>query len=529
MRLVGESEVVAGVDLPLRQNSVTIGTASGSSITLPEGRAAARHARLRRQGRVWFIEDTPGSPGTYLNGIRVTVPQVLRPGDHIIVGDAVFRLLAEPSDATPKSAQRTAHRGTWLGAAMVTFALLTAAVAGVATMPDRLGPLLSPSPTNTSVQSQPTTLALATATNTATATLAPTQTPAATATATRAAATYPASPPAIATEPGLDTMQTALAGAPADRAAAAMTVVAEMDSVAQSSALATIAAASPEEASAWLDGVLSTPTPPPLVGSIVFGLYSQEMGRYDVVRHDLATGTQTVLLTLASQPAMNSSGDTIAFHSWQTDALGLYSATADGSQRWLLTREAHAEDGQPDWSPDGATIAFTSLRYGDGKSRIYVVPVVGGDATDICIGEYVAWSPLGDRVAYKGCIGGACGIMFSAPDGGSQQLLTGDASDGAPAWSPDGQRIAFQSTREGSWDLYITDVGGGEVRRLTYGDTTETMPEWSADGLYIAFRSDADGEWGIWAVPASGGEPQKLFSANVLAGDEIVESFSWLP
>src|SRR6188474_948714 len=43
----------------------------------------------------------------------------------------------------------------------------------------------------------------------------------------------------------------------------------------------------------------------------------------------------------------------------------------------------------------------------------------------------------------------------------------GDWDDEQPRWSPDGQRIAFRSNRSGSYNLYVMDADGRNVRRLT--------------------------------------------------------------
>jgi TolB protein len=539
MRLVGESEVVASVDLPLRHNIVTIGAARGSSVMVHGAGVAALHTRLRRQGPAWFIEDVRGSSGTYLNGIRVTGAQVLRPGDHVAAGGASFRLVPEEADPPSSPNQRASSRRVWLGVSITVFALLAGVVVGIATMPGTWNPLgpffASPAPAATTPEATQlaiTTTAVATTTprptSTSTRAVARPTRDAAPATATPSPTQAPTQLPTAAIDPGMGTMQAALAAAPADRAFAAMTVVAGMDGGDRKMALATLAVANVDEAAVWLDSLLGTPTPAPPTGIVVLGVYSASMERYDVVRHDLASGADTTLLALASQPSLSPAGDTIAYRSWQADALGIFAATADGSQRWLLTRESHPEDSQPHWSPDGVTVAFSSLRYGDGRSRVYLVPAGGGIASGVCVGEYATWAPDGG-IAFKGCIGGSCGLMLATMDGNDQRLITGDASDGAPAWSPDGQLVAFQSSREGSWDIYVANADGSEVRRLTQGDTIETMPEWSHDGRYVAFRSNADGEWGIWAIPAGGGEPQKLFAANLRPGDEMVESFAWLP
>ncbi len=51
-----------------------------------------RHARLSRTGEVMRIEDMGSSNGTYVNGVRVRNPVVVRPGDRIGLGSYTFTL-----------------------------------------------------------------------------------------------------------------------------------------------------------------------------------------------------------------------------------------------------------------------------------------------------------------------------------------------------------------------------------------------------------------------------------------------------
>lgn len=528
LRLIGESEAVASINLPLRQSAVTIGTAAGNTIVVV-GAASARHARIRRQGRNWLLEDLESSQGTYLNGIRVIGRQALRPGDLVAVGDAVFAVQAEAIDHSEAVSERPANRRVWLFASTVVFLALAGLIIAVARMPDALDPLAAAIPALPVPTTSPAT---ATAYPTATQVLAPTAsataTPAITVAPTRSPTVTPTSAPTATPYPNRATLGAVLTAVPSERAYAAMTAVADLGSHEQQIAVATAAVVG-EQAGAWVDSLLGTATPVPPSGHIVYGRFSSEAGRYDLMLSALNSGIEVMLLPEASQPAISPDGTTVVYHSWQANALGLYAATIDGSQRWLLTREAHPEDGNPSWAPDGSAIAFASLSYGDGRSRIYIVPATGGAAIGICIGEYAAWSPDGSAIAFKGCIGGSCGIMLAAPDGSNQRLLSSEASDGAPAWSPNGEFIAFHSSRTGSWDIYIMRSDGSDVRQLTTDDTIETMPTWSPDGTYLAFRSNRDAEWAIWAVPAAGGMPTRLFTANLRPGDEMVETFAWLP
>jgi len=47
------------------------------------------------------------------------------------------------------------------------------------------------------------------------------------------------------------------------------------------------------------------------------------------------------------------------------------------------------------------------------------------------------------------------------------RLTNNPASDTFVAWSPDGSKIAFTSNRDGKPKIYVIDVDGGNVRRLT--------------------------------------------------------------
>ena len=53
-------------------------------------------------------------------------------------------------------------------------------------------------------------------------------------------------------------------------------------------------------------------------------------------------------------------------------------------------------------------------------------------------------------------------------DGTGLLRLTNDAGrDVDPAWSPDGKRIAFASDRAGSWDIYVMNADGSNLVRRT--------------------------------------------------------------
>jgi Tol biopolymer transport system component len=62
---------------------------------------------------------------------------------------------------------------------------------------------------------------------------------------------------------------------------------------------------------------------------------------------------------------------------------------------------------------------------------------------------------------------------------------------GSLPWaSPDSKQIVFESDRDGSFkQLYLMNVDGTDVRRLTHSSKDEIGPVWTSDGKWIVFRS----------------------------------------
>jgi len=191
----------------------------------------------------------------------------------------------------------------------------------------------------------------------------------------------------------------------------------------------------------------------------------------------------------------------IAFGSVRSGKMGLYTLTADG--KFLQQLEFAGVPDQLTWpevSPTGEQIVFVGVQGSSLLSiGLYVAKTDGSDVTQITEGDGKdpAWSPDGSLIAYT-CNQNS-DICMIKPDGSGQVNLTADsfASDSFPAWTPDG-RIVFQSNRDLSSnglfsELYIMDVGGTNVRRLTTDGTAYNVsPAVSPDGTQIAYESNID-------------------------------------
>jgi Tol biopolymer transport system component len=89
---------------------------------------------------------------------------------------------------------------------------------------------------------------------------------------------------------------------------------------------------------------------------------------------------------LLRQPAINKDGSLVAF-SYQGD---IWTIPASGGKSSRLTIH-EAYEGNPVFSPDGKTIAFSGARYGN--NDIYTIPVDGG------VPKRLTWHSAADNIA----------------------------------------------------------------------------------------------------------------------------------
>ncbi|SPE41734.1 hypothetical protein SBA3_4570003 [Candidatus Sulfopaludibacter sp. SbA3] len=122
------------------------------------------------------------------------------------------------------------------------------------------------------------------------------------------------------------------------------------------------------------------------------------------------------------------------------------------------------------------------------------------------------FSPDGRRISFTSGRNGSFGIWVSDSDGGNPRLLFdgGPYVTGSSRWSPDGRRIAFDTrandpVQVGNPSIWTIDANGGQARRLTEASTGDVAPSWSHDGAWVYFASTRGGSLQIWKTPSQGG------------------------
>lgn len=187
--------------------------------------------------------------------------------------------------------------------------------------------------------------------------------------------------------------------------------------------------------------------------------------------------------------AWSPQGETLLWASVRDLNLELY--TIPMSEEFAMSRATRltntpARDWFHSWSPDGSRIVFNSDRAGN--EDIFVLDVASGEQTPLTRAEqddiHGAWSLDGSQVLFVSerelpVASGTLDLYVAALDGGEPQPFADDAIfEGDALWSPDGAHQVYMSNAEGSWQLYVMDADGGNLRRITDGEANYLFPVW---------------------------------------------------
>ncbi len=88
--LVVRQGAQAGMNFSITGNQVVVGREEGVDIILQDPEASRRHSRISWQGNQYVIEDMNSTNGTFVNGVQITTPQILNPGDSIGIGQTAL-------------------------------------------------------------------------------------------------------------------------------------------------------------------------------------------------------------------------------------------------------------------------------------------------------------------------------------------------------------------------------------------------------------------------------------------------------
>lgn len=238
-------------------------------------------------------------------------------------------------------------------------------------------------------------------------------------------------------------------------------------------------------------------------------------------------------------PDWSPDGKKIAFSSDRGDDydFNIYVMNSDGTDVTQVT-DAPGDEAETKWSPDGKKIGFTT--EANEKFTLSVMNSDGTEFTTIRKGPspgYIGmsdWSPDGSRIVFvvdKSYTGGQIDTFVMNEDDTCVKQLTDVSGDDATArWSPDGKKILFGSNRKGS-GRYLMNPDGTDVERIlqeppSVAGADALRPAWSPNGKKITWTAKYEGDIGskIYVMNADGS------GLTAIHGElETATSLDWQP
>jgi len=164
------------------------------------------------------------------------------------------------------------------------------------------------------------------------------------------------------------------------------------------------------------------------------------------------------------------------------------------------------------WSSDGAYLTYSSER--NKEWGIYLLDLKNYRETLLFSAKglnLVGGFSRGGNIAFSSSKDGSPEIYMMDINGDNLRKLTKSIGiDVSPVFSPDGSQIAFVSNRGGSPQIYIMSVDGSEIKRLTFHGNYNTSPQWSHDGKRIVYVGRKDGSNQIFMIELDNLEIKQL-------------------
>lgn len=288
-------------------------------------------------------------------------------------------------------------------------------------------------------------------------------------------------------------------------------------------------------------------------------------------------------MQFVSDATISNDGTRVAFVVTRADLAkdaylsNIWLADTGGTRVVQFTRGDH--DGEPAWSPDDRTLAFS--RAVDGKPQIFAIDMSGGEARPLTHRRDGAsgpvWSHDGKRIAFSAtevddappslvdwkALGmrapkkyaktdirtlpwpryqeNGAGFTYNkhahiwtvdADGTGAKQITSGADGENFSAWSPDDERIAYDSDtlsdpQGDAGKIFVVSSHGGAPQAIAVSHYGAFAPKFSHDGrrlLYNYIDVHDDGGYPALAfVDTAGAHDATAIAANTVAfGDAII-------
>jgi tRNA A-37 threonylcarbamoyl transferase component Bud32 len=207
----------------------------------------------------------------------------------------------------------------------------------------------------------------------------------------------------------------------------------------------------------------------------------------------------------SDHPSWARDGKRVLFSRGISDSRAIFITAVDDAKFTQITAPPPAWKDELPVPLGDAHVAFVRIDP-SGDARICAINLDGTGFTEITPGPHdddPAPFPAGDRFAY---VSDHDVYVLNLRTNERRRLTDNPKQYKAGlAVSPDGKHIAFTRIDSGRLEqVFVMNVDGTHVRRVSRGDYYDFLPRWSPDGTRIGFTSSRDGSLGIYSMRLDG-------------------------
>lgn len=235
---------------------------------------------------------------------------------------------------------------------------------------------------------------------------------------------------------------------------------------------------------------------------------------YMVNLEDTSTFRFPEFIDGGSDPVFSPDGNYLMYRSEKGEDNAIYITD-------LVSNESYSvSDGSlsmfAEFSPDGNRVLYSSSM----EQNFDLVVLDLNDTTDKAQKTVIStkdaelqgtFSPDGMKIAFSSFdINYKSTLKICDSQGKNCKSITSGGSAYNPKFSPDGTYLAFVWDKSGSFELYICDIDGSNIKRLTSKKENTIEYDWSGDCKKIVYESVGDGVSSITVMDINTGDKQNL-------------------
>jgi len=216
--------------------------------------------------------------------------------------------------------------------------------------------------------------------------------------------------------------------------------------------------------------------------------------------------------SITTFPSVSPDGRMVAFTTYATGYPAIQMFSLDTNRKLPFYNQRASMNAFVSFTPDSKQIVFSSTAAG-GAAQLYMANADGSGMRRITNSgtievEAKINSKTGANMLDVSGRSGLPQIYIMNMEGADVQRLsagTGEATN--PAWNPDGEHMAFAWTKgfePGNYNIFVMDVISKDTTQLTANEGRNENPSWAPDGAHIVYASKRGRQSQIWVMNADG-------------------------